>query len=190
MTGYTPVPTVAANDWIDEIFINTYWGDNMAASVPDVFSAKGQLPVGSGVDEMGVLNVDSNGKVLTADSTQPLGVTWKEILIVANRQGGSPTIWNSQGTANYIPENSRLQVGAGRVPFVASAVGNVTITFPVLFANVPIVMVTSRAIPIANGLKRFYVGNESASAFTLFVELDSSTTNNLDFNWMAIGPTS
>lgn len=73
---YTPVPAVAANDWIDEIFINTYWVDNMAASVPDVFTAKGQIAVGLGVDSMGVLNVGADGTVLTADSTQTLGVKW------------------------------------------------------------------------------------------------------------------
>ena len=75
--AYTPVPAVAADDWIDEIFINTYWVDNMAASVPDVFSAKGQLAVGLGVDSMGVLNVGSNGKVLMADSAQTLGMKWE-----------------------------------------------------------------------------------------------------------------
>lgn len=74
--AYTPVPAVAANDWIDEIFINTYWKDNFAAGVPDVFSAKGQLAVGLGVDSMGVLNVGANDTVLIADSTQATGLKW------------------------------------------------------------------------------------------------------------------
>lgn len=74
--AYTPVPAVAADDWIDEIFINTYWVDNMAASVPDVFSAKGQLPVGLGVDSMGILNVGANGTILSADSAEPTGLKW------------------------------------------------------------------------------------------------------------------
>lgn len=74
--AYTPVPSVAAGDWIDEIFINTYWRDNMAASVPDVFSAKGQLAVGTGVDTMGVLSAGSNNKVLMADSAQATGLKW------------------------------------------------------------------------------------------------------------------
>lgn len=77
---YTPVPTVAAGDWIDEIFINTYWRDNMAASIPDVFSAKGQLAVASDVNAMGVLNVGLNGSVLVADSAQSLGVKWEHLL--------------------------------------------------------------------------------------------------------------
>ncbi len=73
---YTPVPAVSAGDWIDEVFINTYWVDNFAAGVPDVFSAKGQLAVGLGVDSMGILNVGADGTILVADSTQALGVRW------------------------------------------------------------------------------------------------------------------
>lgn len=77
--AYTPVPSVAAGDWIDEIFINTYWRDNMAAGVPDVFSAKGQLAVGTGVDTMGVLGVGANNTILVADSAQATGLKWAEV---------------------------------------------------------------------------------------------------------------
>lgn len=73
---YTPVPAVSAGDWIDEVFINTYWVDNMAASVPDLFSARGQLAVGLGVDTMGILNAGADGTVLMADSAEPLGMKW------------------------------------------------------------------------------------------------------------------
>lgn len=73
---YTPVPAVSAGDWIDEVFINTYWVDNFAAGVPDLFSAKGQLPVGLGVDSMGVLSVGADGKVLMANAAAALGMDW------------------------------------------------------------------------------------------------------------------
>lgn len=76
---YNPVPAVIAGDIIDEVFINTYWVDNMAAGVPDIFSAKGQLVVGSGIDTAGVLGVGANDTVLFADSGQPLGVKWAVI---------------------------------------------------------------------------------------------------------------
>ncbi len=78
--AYTPVPAVSAGDWIDEVFINTYWVNNMAAGVPDVFSAKGQIAVGLGVDSMGVLNVGTDGDVLMADVAQTLGVKWTNLL--------------------------------------------------------------------------------------------------------------
>ncbi len=80
--AYTPVPSVAVNDWIDEIFINTYWVNNMAAMAPDVFSAKGQMSIGTGVDAMGVLSVGSNNKVLMADATQSVGVKWDWNVVV------------------------------------------------------------------------------------------------------------
>lgn len=78
--AYIPVPSVAAGDWIDEIFINTYWRDNMAAGVPDVFSAKGQMAIGLGVDSMGVLNVGADGDVLMADAAQTLGMKWTNLI--------------------------------------------------------------------------------------------------------------
>lgn len=77
--SYTPVPAIAAGDTLDEVFLNTYWVDNMAASVPDVFSAKGQLAIGLGVDSMGVLNVGSNREIIIADSGETLGMRWGEI---------------------------------------------------------------------------------------------------------------
>ncbi|MCC7513015.1 MAG: hypothetical protein IT296_10240 [Anaerolineae bacterium] len=80
--AYTPLPLVAAGDWIDEVFINTYWRDNMAAGVPDVFSAKGQLAVGTGVDTMEVLNAGANNKVLMADSAQATGLKWDFNLVL------------------------------------------------------------------------------------------------------------
>lgn len=84
--AFTPVPAVIAGDWIDEVFINTYWVDNMAAGVPDVFTAKGQLAVASGVDALGVLSVGANNKVLLADSAQSLGVKWDwNVVLVTSR---------------------------------------------------------------------------------------------------------
>jgi hypothetical protein len=73
---YTPVPAIAAGDTIDEVFLMTYWVDNMAAMIPDMFSAKGQLAVGLGVDSMGILSVGTDGYSLVADSTQVTGLKW------------------------------------------------------------------------------------------------------------------
>lgn len=74
--AYTPVPAVLAGDWIDEVFINTYWVDNMGAGVPDIFTAKGQLAVASGNDAAGALAVGAEDTVLTSDPAEALGVKW------------------------------------------------------------------------------------------------------------------
>ncbi len=189
--AYTPVPAVAAGDTIDEVFIYTYWVDNMAAGVPDIFSTKGQLAVGLDVDEVGVLNVGTDGEVLHADSTQALGVIWKNINAIYRRQGGSATNWNSQGSTNYTPANSLIQVGTGRVPFAVSATGNKEITFPVAYSAVPIVLITLISIPLTYAIDRLQVGLETTTRFFTYVELDSTlASGSVDFNWMAIGPAS
>lgn len=103
MPLYTPVPIVSAGDWIDEVFINTYWGDNMAAGVPDIFSAIGDLAVGSGSDAAGILPIGSNGQLLVADATQPLGMKWgmllRTVLAMSGPQSLSGTTlinWNQE----------------------------------------------------------------------------------------------
>ncbi len=101
---YTPVPAVSAGDWIDEVFINTYWVDNMAAGVPDVFTAKGQLPVGLGVDSMGILNAGANGTILEADSTQTTGLKWGPkspalVLIEADSANGPTAVGTTTRSA-------------------------------------------------------------------------------------------
>lgn len=50
--------------------------DNFAAGVPDIFTAKGQLAVGSGADAVGLLSAGANGKILTADDGETLGLKW------------------------------------------------------------------------------------------------------------------
>lgn len=58
------------NDWNQIV-------DNFAAGIPDIFTGKGQLVVGSGADAAGVLAVGANGNVLIANSGETLGVKWE-----------------------------------------------------------------------------------------------------------------
>lgn len=189
--AYTPVPAVAADDWIDEVFINTYWVENMASSVPDVFSAKGQMAVGLGVDSMGVLNVGADGTVLHADSVQALGMIWKEINIVYRRQGGSNTGWDTQGTTDYIPANARVQVGSGRINFAGVNTAAMAVTYPVPYAYAPAILLTLRSSG-AGGAKvsRLFTQNETTAGFYAYAELTGVATGTLDFFWMALGPSS
>lgn len=130
--SYTPVPVIAAGDTIDEVFINTYWVDNMAASVPDVFSAVGQIVVGSGVDEMGILNVGANNTVLVADALAVLGMKWGEVptpkitfLERSTNQdvsgtGTIPVLWNVE-TRDDDGLHS-LAINTERITFVRSGI--------------------------------------------------------------------
>src|SRR5262245_12399409 len=123
MTVYTPVPSFIAGDIIDEVFLNTYWRDNMAASIPDLFSAKGQIAVGLGVDDMGILNVGANGTVPMADSAQPLGIAWRAL--VKARQGGSASNWGTVGTNNHTPSTAKIQAGVANVASVSTAFNSI-----------------------------------------------------------------
>lgn len=51
-----------------------FWAE--ASPPQSCFTAKGQLYVGTGVKGLCALGAGSNGQVLTADSTDPVGVTW------------------------------------------------------------------------------------------------------------------
>lgn len=46
--SYTPVPTYVTGDLFTAANANTYWRDNFAAGVPDIFEAAGDLAVGAG----------------------------------------------------------------------------------------------------------------------------------------------
>lgn len=74
--AFTTVPTVATGDLWTAANHNAYIRDNFAAGVPDIFTTKGDIAVGSAADAAGRLGVGSNGQVLIADSAQALGVKW------------------------------------------------------------------------------------------------------------------
>ena len=70
MAYTTPVPTKAVGNTWTAAEHNTYIRDNFAASVPDIFTAKGQLPVGTGADTMTTLSiVSTTGYILSVDTT-------------------------------------------------------------------------------------------------------------------------
>lgn len=74
--AYTPVPSLATGYLWTAADHNTYIRDNFAAGVPAILQAKGDLPVASGLRAADRLAVGSNGQLLIADSSQPLGVRW------------------------------------------------------------------------------------------------------------------
>ncbi len=192
MTGYTPVPAVAAGDWIDEIFINTYWVDNMSAGLPDQFSAVGQLAIGAGVDSMGILNVGANGQMLMADSAEALGIKWSTGLSVTKRQGGSASDWSVGGTTNYAPAAPKIQMGmvaSFSLPLLSGSTygAGVTVTFPDAFANKPLVLASFIApASFAAQILSTQIGSVTASQVQ-FYAFGSGAGLSASISWIAIG---
>ena len=72
ITGISPA--LSANDVV-EIIIHTPFSV-VNALTTTIIDAKGDLIVGSSADNIGRLAVGTNNYILTADSTQTLGVKW------------------------------------------------------------------------------------------------------------------
>ena len=76
--AYIPVPNASTGDKFTAAYVNAYLRDNFAASVPDIFTAKGQLAAATGADAAAPVTAPTvNGQVLTADSTVSTGMAWK-----------------------------------------------------------------------------------------------------------------
>lgn len=73
--SYSPLPSKNEGDQIT----HTDWNqiaDNFEAGVPAIFTTKGDLAVGIGVDSASRQPVGTNGQLLTADSSQSTGMKW------------------------------------------------------------------------------------------------------------------
>lgn len=75
---YNTPPTKNVGDTFTAAEFNTYIRDNFAASVPDIFAAKGDLAVATGPNAAAAVTVGTNGQRLVADSAQAAGVKWAD----------------------------------------------------------------------------------------------------------------
>lgn len=108
--AYSVVPTVTTGDLWTAANHNTYVRDNFAASIPDLFTTKGDLAVSSGADAAGRLPAGSDGQAVMADSAETLGLKYSWGLIPI----GGIIIWS--GSVGTIPTGFSLCNGASGTP--------------------------------------------------------------------------
>lgn len=112
-------------------------------------------------------------------------------VVLDRRQGADPGDWQDPGTTNYIPGEMRMQAGAAEAQMEAAAnVDNVTITFPVAFADKPIVYATLDS-PVGDFVVPFTVATNSTSTTQVtFICRRTGAGDEVTFaiHWLAIGP--
>ena len=74
--AYTPVVTKAIGDPLTAAEWNQYIRDNLALSVPDIMTAKGQIPVGTGVDGVTVLGTGTDFQILQSRAGSALAIEY------------------------------------------------------------------------------------------------------------------
>jgi hypothetical protein len=77
--AYTAVPSKSTGDLWTAADHNTYIKDNFAASVPDIFTTKGDLAVATSSATATRLAVGTDDQVLVADSGEASGVKWADL---------------------------------------------------------------------------------------------------------------
>lgn len=124
--AYSPLPAKVATDTITLANYNTI-KDNFAAGVPDIFTAKGDLPVGTAADAADRLGVGNDDDTLVCDSTQTTGLAWQiqPAARVYNSAAITPTIstwttltfdserFDTNGMHSTVMNTSRLTVPSG-----------------------------------------------------------------------------
>jgi hypothetical protein len=105
-TTHNKIERVVSAAWVDYATL----GSGLTVSTDGIWDTKGDLAAASGPDAASKLPVGSNGQVLTADSTQTLGVKWA----AAAAGAATDTIYDAKGdivAASAADTAARLPVG-------------------------------------------------------------------------------
>jgi len=151
--AYNAVPTLTTGDIWSAANANTYWRDNFAAGVPDIFTAAGDIAIATAANAASPLAIGSVGKALISSSD---GLpAWGDIPGISYRQGGSATDWglgtvgstDTGSSDNYTVTSSLVQAGSLSITILdGQSSANGYIYFPHAFSGIPIVLVSLQSV--------------------------------------------
>lgn len=102
----------------------------------------------------------------------------KVVLTTVRRQGGSASDWSNPGTTNYTESSTLIQVGALSVGTSSTLY---TVTFPVPFSQIPVIVVTQTNTSTAS------TGTTRNLGTAGFGYVAASTDASNTVHWIAIG---
>jgi hypothetical protein len=114
------------------------------------------------------------------------GPTIYDFRSVLARQGGSSTVWGTNGTTNYVPTGGFAQVGQVALGAASETTSSVAVTFPISYAAAPIVIV-SFGDPTGTGRIVVRADSVTASGFTFVGDVFNTGVWTAKGRWMAVG---
>jgi len=121
---------------------------------------------------------------MAADSVDDTKVG-NRVPALTRRQGGSATLWNTEGTTTYTPTTVRMQCGC--IEWIGSAAdtGDVSVTFPVAFGQPPLVFLSQTAdLTVIAHVDEM----PGAADFDIsWFDTASATYTSVKIMWLAIG---
>lgn len=174
----------AAIDWVTqtgEINVNQNTSGNTAIpSLTQTALTEWQIPICSYV-------VNSSGTIYTNAAKTTAGVTDLRRYVglaglrMEYRQGGSATVWGSDGTTTYRVNGSDVLIQAGSG--ITNGSGTLTITYPVAYSQVPLIFLSVEGSGTMVGAT-----SRGASSTAVATTLDDgSAAASAVVNWLTMG---
>ncbi len=135
--------------------------------------------------------IDTSGDIWTDSSKSVAGVTDARIFAVGAtaglrmnwRQGGSSTVWATDGATDYPVSSPKVKIFAGSQ--TTGILGNVTITFPEAFSFLPLVIAT--AVGSAGSIINVDTAISTTQCTINSIDIDGAPIGSVQFNWIAMG---
>lgn len=103
------------------------------------------------------------------------------------RQGNSATNWTSAGTTTYTPTAPLVQMGSASVTLSNQSTAAFTITFPIAYANPPLLFVSKGNISAAQTVTDEGRTSNTSSGFGYTIRYAANNNETVVIAWLAIG---